>query len=53
MIISKEIKLKLKLPVTKEQVEEELHQRGYNVLRWAVTKTDGEIFTISAAIEEE
>jgi len=37
MIISKDLTLKLKLPVTNEQIESELKEIGVEVIRWAIT----------------
>lgn len=50
MIISKTIKLNLEQPVTNEQIETALTSMGLNVLRWAVTGVDGEIYTIRISI---
>ena len=52
MIISKDIKLKLKLPITNTQIDEVFKNMNLKVLRWAIIDTDGENYTIKVAIEE-
>ena len=46
MIITEDIKLELKIPVTNEQVEKALIERGINFIRWAITAASGNNFTI-------
>lgn len=52
MIISRDVKLKLKLPVMNSQIDEAFKNMNLKVLRWAIIDVDGEICTIRAAIEE-
>lgn len=51
MIISKEIKIKLQLPVTNAQIENTLKEKEGNILRWAITDVDGDLFTIRIAAD--
>jgi hypothetical protein len=50
MITSEVIKLKLNKPITNEQIETTLNELNLNVLRWAITEVNDDVFTIRAAI---
>lgn len=50
MIVSENIKVKLQKPVTNAQIEAEFKQRGLDVLRWAITAIDGDVYTIRIAV---
>ena len=51
MIISEDITLKLDKPVTNEQIELMLKEKGLEVLRWAITEVDGDLYTIRLSKE--
>lgn len=51
MIVSREVKLKLNLPVTNSQIEAFFEEEGLNVLRWAITEINEDLFTIHFAVE--
>jgi len=48
-IISKLIKIEAKLPIDNAFIELKLHEMGFEPLRWAITKVEGNILTISLA----
>ena len=50
MIISDTIKLKLTKPVTNDAVEAAFAQKGLNVIRWAITEVDGDIYTLRISL---
>lgn len=50
-IISKSIEIKAKLPVDNDFIEARLAEMGIKPVRWAITKVEGEILTISLACE--
>ncbi len=50
MIISDVIKLKLEKPITNKQIETAFKDLKLNVLRWAITEVNDDVFTIRAAI---
>ncbi len=52
MITTKEIKIKRNIELTSEGIEEELKNRGLDVLRWAITEADDEFYTVNIAIIE-
>lgn len=52
MILSKDIKLKLNKPITNQAIESELEAKGYNVLRWAITETNGDEYTVRISYTE-
>ena len=49
MIISKEIKIKMPNEFSSSYIEKELENLGLDVLRWAVTASDGTYLTVDAA----
>ncbi len=51
MIVSEDITLKLDKPVTNEQIELMLKEKGLEVLRWAITEIDGDLYTIRLSKE--
>ncbi len=51
MIVSEDITLKLDKPVTNEQIELMLKEKGLEVLRWAITEVDGDLYTIRLSKE--
>ncbi|MBR6098715.1 hypothetical protein IKP85_03105 [bacterium] len=53
MIKSETIKLKLELPVTSEQVENVLKNKGLNVIRWAITEINGNDAVLTIAVNKE
>ena len=52
MITTKEVKIKIPSDFTSEYFETELKNMGFDVLRWAVTQTDGKYYTLNIAIVE-
>ncbi|MBQ1612798.1 MAG: hypothetical protein II085_04915 [Alphaproteobacteria bacterium] len=51
MIVSEDVTLKLDKPVTNEQIELMLKEKGLEVLRWAITEVDGDLYTIRLSKE--
>ena len=49
MIVSEDIKLNLKAPITNNQIDKALKEKELNVLRWAITDINNDIFTIRIA----
>ena len=50
MIISKDITLKLDSPITNVQIEAKLNELNLNVIRWAITDTVDNEFTIRISV---
>ena len=46
MILSKDIKLKLNKPVTNKKIKASLTDKGFDVLRWAITEINDDEYTI-------
>ena len=53
MILSKDIKLKLNKPVTNEEIKSKLSDKGFDVLRWAITETNGDEYTVRISYNGE
>ena len=51
MIVSEDVTLKLDKPVTNEQIELMLKEKGLEVLRWAITEVNGNLYTIRISKE--
>ena len=51
MIVSEDVTLKLDKPVTNEQIELMLKEKGLEVLRWAITEVNGDLYTIRLSKE--
>ncbi len=47
MILSEEVKVKIPDEFTSEYIERELKERGYDVLRWAITDFDDKTYTLN------
>ena len=41
MIVSDDILINIDLPITNQKIENELSKLGLNVIRWAISKIDG------------
>ena len=52
MITNKEVIIKIPEEFTSEYIESKLSDMGFDVLRWAITKVDGEYYTVNIAIVE-
>lgn len=50
-LISKLVKIEADLPTCTEFIEAELAKMGIEPLRWAITKIEGNVLTISLACE--
>jgi len=50
-IISKLIEIETKFPIDNQLIEQEMHNMGFDPLRWAIVKVEGNILTISLACE--
>ena len=46
MIISEDVKIKINLPISNEQVENKLKELKLNFIRWAITDIDKDMCTI-------
>lgn len=52
MIKTKSIKIEIIENLSSEYIEEQLKQKGYDVLRWAITGYDDEHYIIEFAVLE-
>ena len=52
MITNKEVKIKIPNEFKSEYIEAELNKMGFDVLRWAITESDGEYYTLNLAVVE-
>ena len=53
MIISKNIKLKVNLPLTNLQIDNELAKLGLSAVRWAVIDIDKNVVTLKISYEKQ
>ena len=52
MITNKEVKIKIPAKLTSNYIENELKNMGFDVLRWAITESDSEYYSVNIAVVE-